>query len=341
MPTVTYPLDMSGNNPANLIEGELHTVSESHFKDYFFIVPEFAPFYVDNFSLSISINGNITPLQEDVDYSFALQYVTGTRISGKAMYGAITLHNLNLNGILLMNYQTIGGDQIADRLLVLTTLADKAYNPRTTIWDILTNVPNSLPPSPHYQDYDQFLGQEELVTKLGEIRDAIITNSSLTQQEIQSFFQLLNSGTLTSYVSKSGDTMNGPLTLAGNPLDPLHAATKQYVDGLLENNSQMTQLLSSYAQTSYVNQQLNLKVNKSGDTMIGPLTLNQAPVQPSHAATKQYVDGVNQNTQLQIDQLQTQITNISLDPVTKAYVDDKFNEIMAILSSHLHGPRGI
>lgn len=341
MPTVTYPLDMSGNNPANLIEGELHTVSESHFKDYFFIVPEFAPFYVDNFSLSISINGNITPLQEDVDYSFALQYVTGTRISGKAMYGAITLHNLNLNGILLMNYQTIGGDQIADRLLVLTTLADKAYNPRTTIWDILTNVPNSLPPSPHYQDYDQFLGQEELVTKLGEIRDAIITNSSLTQQEIQSFFQLLNSGTLTSYVSKSGDTMNGPLTLAGNPLDPLHAATKQYVDGLLENNSQMTQLLSSYAQTSYVNQQLNLKVNKSGDTMIGPLTLNQAPVQPSHAATKQYVDGVNQNTQLQIDQLQAQITNISLDPVTKAYVDDKFNEIMAMLAAHLHGPRGI
>ena len=341
MPTVTYPLDMSGNNPANLIEGELHTVSESHFKDYFFIVPEFAPFYVDNFSLSISINGNITPLQEDVDYSFALQYVTGTRISGKAMYGAVTLHNLNLNGILLMNYQTIGGDQIADRLLVLTTLADKAYNPRTTIWDILTNVPNSLPPSPHYQDYDQFLGQEELVTKLGEIRDAILTNSSLTQQEIQSFFQLLNSGTLTSYVSKSGDTMNGPLTLAGNPLDPLHAATKQYVDGLLENNSQMTQLLSSYAQTSYVNQQLNLKVNKSGDTMIGPLTLNQAPVQPSHAATKQYVDGVNQNTQLQIDQLQAQITNISLDPVTKAYVDDKFNEIMAMLAAHLHGPRGI
>lgn len=341
MPTVTYPLDMSGNNPANLIENELHTVSESHFKDYFFIVPEFAPFYVDNFSLSISINGNITPLQEDVDYSFALQYVTGTRVSGKAMYGAITLHNLNLNGILLMNYQTIGGDQIADRLLVLTTLADKAYNPRTTIWDILTNVPNSLPPSPHYQDYDQFLGQEELVTKLGEIRDAILTNSSLTQQEIQSFFQLLNSGTLTSYVSKSGDTMNGPLTLAGNPLDPLHAATKQYVDGLLENNSQMTQLLSSYAQTSYVNQQLNLKVNKSGDTMVGPLTLNQAPVQPSHAATKQYVDGVNQNTQLQIDQLQTQITNISLDPVTKTYVDDKFNEIMAMLAAHLHGPRGI
>lgn len=340
MPTVTYPLDMSGNNPANLIQGELHTVSESHFKDYYFIVPEFAPFYVDNFSLSISINGTITPLQEDIDYSFALQYVTGTRVSGKAMYGAITLHNLNLNGILLMNYQTIGGDQIADRLLVLTTLADKAYNPRTTIWDILTNVPNSLPPSPHYQDYDQFFGQEELVQMLGQIRDAILTNSSLTQQEIQSFFQLLNTGTLTSYVKKSGDTMEGPLTLAANPLDPLHAATKQYVDGLLVNNSQITTMLSNYPQTTYVNQQLNTKVNKAGDVMSGPLTLNQDPVQPAHAATKQYVDAGQQNLQLQLDTMQGQITQTQLDPVTKAYVDDRINEIMAIMTSYLHSPRG-
>ena len=65
------------------------------------------------------------------------------------------------------------------------------------------------------------------------------------------------------------------------------------------------------------------------------------PSTTTDVATKQYVDGVNQNTQLQIDQLQTQITNISLDPVTKAYVDDKFNEIMAMLAAHLHGPRGI
>lgn len=235
MANVTYPLDMSGNNPANLITGELHTVNESYFKDYYFIVPKFAPFYVDNFSLSITINGNTTLLQEDVDYSFALQYVTGTRVSGKAMYGAVTLHNLNLNGILSMNYQTIGGDQVADRLLVLTTLADKAYNPKTTIWDILTNVPNSLPPTPHYQDYDQFFGQEELVTKLGEIRDAIITNSSLTQQNIQNLLQLLNTGNLTSYIKKSGDTMEGYLTLSANPLDPLHATTKQYVDNIQQN----------------------------------------------------------------------------------------------------------
>ncbi|MEU6635701.1 hypothetical protein [Streptomyces rochei] len=33
-------------------------------------------------------------------------------------------------------------------------------------------------------------------------------------------------------VSKAGDAMTGPLTLPGNPISPLHAATKQYVDSL-------------------------------------------------------------------------------------------------------------
>lgn len=340
MPTVTYPLDMSGNNPANLIQNELHTVNEAHFKDYYFLVPQFAPFYVDNFSLVLSNNGNDIPLTEDVDYSFALQYVTGTRVSGKAMYGAVTLHNLNMNGILKVNYQTLGGDQIADRLVVLTTLADRAYNPRTTIWDILTDVPQALPPSPHYQDYDQFFGQEELVQMLGQIRDAILTNSTMTAQEITNFFNLLNTGTLSSYVKVAGDTMSGPLTLANAPIDPNHAVTKQYVDGLIANNAQISSMLSNYALTSYVNQQDALKLNKAGDTMIGALSLNQAPAQPSHAVTKQYADNIQTNLQAQFNQLQSDFSQMTLDPVTKSYVDDKFNELMAILTSYLHSPRG-
>lgn len=38
------------------------------------------------------------------------------------------------------------------------------------------------------------------------------------------------SGTSDDVVKKSGDTMTGALTLAGDPTEDLHAATKQYVD---------------------------------------------------------------------------------------------------------------
>ena len=98
MPTVTYPLDTSGVNPTNLVRNEVHTTTEAHFRDYYFIVPNFAPFFVDNFKLVHLKDGNEYILEEDVDFSFALPYVTGTRVTGKQMYGAITLNNLDLNG---------------------------------------------------------------------------------------------------------------------------------------------------------------------------------------------------------------------------------------------------
>lgn len=71
----------------------------------------------------------------------------------------------------------------------------------------------------------------------------------------------------TRYVKLAGDTMTGLLTLSGNPVTTNQAATKGYVDDLL-----------------------NLKVNRAGDTMTGFLTLHSNPTLPMHAATKAYVD---------------------------------------------------
>lgn len=326
---VTYPLDHSGISPANLVTNELHSVNEAHFKDYFFLVPHFAPFYVDNFKATITIGTTTRDLTEDVDFSFALQYVTGTRITGKPMYGAITLHNLNLNGIINIQYQTLGGDQVADRLQVLTLLADKAYNPRTTIWDILTGVPNALPPSPHYQDYDQFFGQEEVVNALGQVRDAIIQNASLTQEQIATFLELLNAGNLSKYLNRTGDTMTGHLTLVGSPLENLHAATKEYVDTNTITESVLTNRLSNYHSATLVDEKLATKVDKAGGTMTGALVLHADPSQPMHATTKNYVDTVKQGIDSQLESMSQSIASLSADEVTKEYVDSKVAEIMA------------
>jgi len=60
-----------------------------------------------------------------------------------------------------------------------------------------------------------------------------------------------------------GGTLTGPLTLSGDPANPLHAATKQYSD---------------------------TKLPIAGGTLTGPLTLSADPTNPLHAATKQYSD---------------------------------------------------
>ena len=333
--TVAYPLDLSGIAPASLVKKELHSTSESRFRDYNFIVPIHAPFYVDNFKATVT-NGNVeTPMVEDVDFSFALPYVTGTRTTGKQMYGAITIHNSNLNGIISIDYQTVGGDQTADRLTVLTLLADKAYNPRTTIFDILTNAPNAFPPVPHYQDYDQFYGQDKVVEALVAIRDAILANSSLTQEQIGSFLQTMNAGVLGNFVRKEGDTMSGPLTLSGVPMEPGHAANKAYVDSVSIDQTELLSALSNYHTANYVTAELNKKVNKAGDVMTGHLTLVADPSQPLHPTTKQYVDNIKNNLDLRINNLNSTLVTLSQEHVTPQYVDLKINELMAYIHSSL------
>jgi len=330
MSNVTYPLDLTGINPSNLITDELHTVSESHFRDYYFIIPNFSPFYVDNFRASVIINNTERELEEDIDFSFALPYVTATRVTGKVLYGGITLHNLDLNGIIKITYQTLGGDHIVDRLYVLSYLADKAYNPRTTIWDIITNKPNAFPPTPHYQDYDNFYGQEELVQALGEIRDAIIQNSSLTKEKIQEFLNEFNSGFNTQYVKKSGDTLTGPLYLAGDPTRFNEAVTKQYVDNAV-NLIQSTVDLSNYVTYNVFNTGLATKVDKAGDTLTGYLTLHANPINEMHPATKKYVDSKENLINSQINDLINRVNMLESETATKEYVDSIKNDILTLI----------
>ena len=325
---VAYPLDLSGVAPSNLIVDELHSVNEAQFRDYFFIVPQLAPFYVDNFSLSIISGSNTLVLREDVDYSFALPYLAGTRSTGKQMYGAVTLNNLDMNGILKMTYQTVGGDQVADRLTVLSMLADKAYNPRTTVWDVLTNVPNAFPPTPHYQDYEDFKGQEAVVEKLAEVRDAILANSSLTSDKLTQFLNDFNQGQSAVYVKKSGDRMTGPLVLPANPVDSMEATTKQYVDDTTFNRAVMLQMLEQYTTLAIMQANLDTKLDLVGGIMQGPIKLPNDPVVDEDATRKSYVDNLIANQTVIINQLQGMLNTMQSTGVTKAYVDDRINELL-------------
>lgn len=174
MQDIVYPLDLTGVNPSNLVTNELHTTTESNFRDYFFIVPLFAPFFIDHFNLTQVINNVETPLVEGIHYTFALEYLSGTRVTGKPMYGAISLNNPNQSALLKMTYQTLGGESNANRLYVLQTLADKVYNPRITLWELVTDKPGFFPPTPHFQDLPSTFGMNDLITAINGIVTALV-----------------------------------------------------------------------------------------------------------------------------------------------------------------------
>lgn len=130
----------------------------------------------------------------------------------------------------------------------------------------------------------------------------------------------------TTFVRKAGDTMTGALTLPGAPTNPLHAATKQYVDDAVPDTSDFVQksgdtmvgelvlfgdptVALGAAPKQYVDQAESdavtaataaaaaESVSLSGDTMTGPLILSGAPATGLGAATKDYADGVAQDAE--------------------------------------------
>lgn len=81
-------------------------------------------------------------------------------------------------------------------------------------------------------------------------------------------------GTWVAAVPLAGGTMTGLLTLSGDPTQDLEAATKQYVDDLVEATDDR---LDNY-------------LPLAGGTMTGPINTSGLPTADAHAASKAYVD---------------------------------------------------
>ncbi|EKD89618.1 MAG: hypothetical protein ACD_33C00030G0004 [uncultured bacterium] len=110
--------------------------------------------------------------------------------------------------------------------------------------------------------------------------------------------------------TSAGETLTGPLYLANDPLLPLEASTKQYVDVSisLHINNNSTHLASTEkllisnltvssieinrlsGVISDVQIQLNSKMSLSGGSFSGFITANANPTSALHVATKQYID---------------------------------------------------
>lgn len=188
--TVTYNLDLTGISPDNLIENEQHTLTEVNNQTYRTIVPEFAPFYLDNFTLRhLDDEGNITNLVEGVDFYLSLPYIGASRSIGKMLYGGITMNTDFVNGLIMANYQTLGGTWNADAGYVLNMLAEHIYNPRIVVWDQVTNIQETFPPTNHDQSLDYIYGYQELINAINAMAASIANGPNLDLPVLQYLIQ--------------------------------------------------------------------------------------------------------------------------------------------------------
>lgn len=177
MSDVAYPFDQTGIASSNLVSDEVHTLTEINAAPYRIIIPEFAPFYLDNLALNhIDLQGNATPLIEGVDYVPCLRYIGATISIGKMLYGGLSINNNNIQGLITVTYQTLGGEWLADASYVKERLASMIYNPRMTVWDIVTNKPNQFPPIEHDIQTDFVYDSGDLLNAINRIVDTLANN---------------------------------------------------------------------------------------------------------------------------------------------------------------------
>ena len=174
----TYPLDPSGVNVTNKVENELHTLTAVNDRTYHLVIPDFAPFYEDGFIIEYRANSgqSFVVLEKGTDYYFTLRFVAASIATAKAIYGGVSFLNLDLAGeIRISQYQTVGGEWTlgVDKLTEL--MANIIYNPLTTTWEVLANVPTQFPPQSHNYDLSTLRGMGDVYDKLADIETALLT----------------------------------------------------------------------------------------------------------------------------------------------------------------------
>lgn len=178
---LTYPFDPTGQALSNRITGEQHAVQEANYRDYYYIVPTYAPLFEHNVVITyLAGDGSSRVLVPDVDYYFALPFLGATRSIGIPLYGAITLNNSIIDGTISIDYRTLGGEWTTDPAAILANLATLMYNPRVALWDVVTNKPAVFPPIVHPHNIDSIFGAEAVINAINELAGTIANSSGTT-----------------------------------------------------------------------------------------------------------------------------------------------------------------
>ena len=135
-------------------------------------------------------------------------------------------------------------------------------------------------------------GSPELLNTLSELAAAIDNDED---------FANTVATTIGHKVAKSGDTMTGFLTLPGTPTESLHAATKGYVDDVLNNHKDLTQNVHGITDTGLLATQeyADTAASNAADGSVGAhnlLTQNvHGIVDTGLLATESYADTAANN----------------------------------------------
>lgn len=175
-----YPFDPTGKLASNLITGDMQAiVPGDQGNSNHFIVPLLAPYFVDSLvALFQDTEGVQSPLVEGVDYVCTHVFHDASLACASRVAGSLSFYNLNLQGQIQLQYQTLGGIWTLNEAAINTILADRLHNPRITTWEQVTDQPVTFPVIDHEWNLVDLVGMSEILAELQNIEAVLRDNSS-------------------------------------------------------------------------------------------------------------------------------------------------------------------
>lgn len=168
-PLIRYPLDPTGLNPDNFINGEIKTLSLSLLRA---VAPMYSPFYTESFTAYD--NGNGRPLTRGVDYQIVDMLQSATLKFGKEIAQVVLIINSDVSNEIRINYQTLGG-LFQNNSEGLANLYDAVMGDNRPIdWSRVLNKPTEYTPTLHNHLLEDIYGFESVIVALERIRNAIV-----------------------------------------------------------------------------------------------------------------------------------------------------------------------
>lgn len=174
MASTPYPFDPTGVVATNKIVGEQQILTAANHRDFHFVVPDFAPFFAEGLVVKHRDLSNVVrTLVEGVDFYTTHWFISASRGCAKPIYGSISFLDLSLTGVIILEYQTLGGVWTQTSTKIAEILADVLHNPRTTAFDVVIDMPVSFPVIDHAWDLADMVGMSQMVEAVNEIADTL------------------------------------------------------------------------------------------------------------------------------------------------------------------------
>lgn len=216
-----YPLDLTGNNPNNLVLGEPHTLPAG---DNRAVVPNYGAFFADSLRVREVETGRVLIPRQD--FKAVQLYQEATQQTGLEVCAALVVTNNDISSNIEVDYQAIGGEFSYSVIGLRKMLEDLNLDDRPVRWGDMIGRPSEFPPAPHLHDAGDLYGFEYLVEAIDALRHAIMTGQEAALGELRQYIELVEDDT-RGQITQFFNNTTAKLNEYGNRIDAVEERTSR------------------------------------------------------------------------------------------------------------------